>query len=104
MRAELKDGTDFLCLHSAMQCTVLLCLRPKAAVLRLLSLALLVALDRLEDSSFGTDAVVLNVTCFFQPLSLLLKLNPRVTELTCYDVSPVTPGNTDLHLFLKIPC
>jgi len=27
-----------------------------------------------------------------QPLSLLLKLNPRVTELTCYDVAPVTPG------------
>lgn len=27
-----------------------------------------------------------------QPLSLLLKLNPRVTELTCYDVAPITPG------------
>mmetsp|Transcript_43474 Transcript_43474/g.68074 ORF Transcript_43474/g.68074 Transcript_43474/m.68074 type:complete len:337 (-) Transcript_43474:163-1173(-) len=27
-----------------------------------------------------------------QPLSLLLKLNPRVTELSCYDVAPVTPG------------
>mmetsp|Transcript_52908 Transcript_52908/g.163725 ORF Transcript_52908/g.163725 Transcript_52908/m.163725 type:complete len:343 (+) Transcript_52908:71-1099(+) len=27
-----------------------------------------------------------------QPLSLLLKLNPRVTELTCFDVAPVTPG------------
>eukprot|EP00929_Paragymnodinium_shiwhaense_P021468 TRINITY_DN13_c0_g1_i1.p1 TRINITY_DN13_c0_g1~~TRINITY_DN13_c0_g1_i1.p1 ORF type:complete len:347 (-),score=89.18 TRINITY_DN13_c0_g1_i1:430-1470(-) len=27
-----------------------------------------------------------------QPLSLLLKLNPRVTALSCYDVSPVTPG------------
>merc|ERR1719251_253644 len=27
-----------------------------------------------------------------QPLSLLLKLNPRVTALTCYDVAPVTPG------------
>jgi len=27
-----------------------------------------------------------------QPLSLLLKLNPRVTELTCFDVAPITPG------------
>jgi NAD-dependent malate dehydrogenase len=27
-----------------------------------------------------------------QPLSLLLKLNPRVTALTCYDVAPFTPG------------
>merc|ERR1719230_1425201 len=27
-----------------------------------------------------------------QPLSLLLKINPRVTALTCYDVAPVTPG------------
>merc|ERR1719188_1992317 len=27
-----------------------------------------------------------------QPLSLLLKLNPRVKELTCYDVAPFTPG------------
>jgi len=27
-----------------------------------------------------------------QPLSLLLKLNPRVTELTGYDVAPFTPG------------
>merc|ERR1712039_934674 len=27
-----------------------------------------------------------------QPLSLLMKLNPRVTELTCYDVAPFTPG------------
>merc|ERR1719394_773161 len=27
-----------------------------------------------------------------QPLLLLLKLNPRVTELTCYDVAPITPG------------
>jgi len=27
-----------------------------------------------------------------QPLSLLLKINPRVTELTCYDVAPFTPG------------
>jgi len=27
-----------------------------------------------------------------QPLSLLLKLNPRVTELTCFDVAPFTPG------------
>jgi malate dehydrogenase len=27
-----------------------------------------------------------------QPLSLLLKLNPKVTELSCYDVAPVTPG------------
>merc|ERR1719253_649352 len=27
-----------------------------------------------------------------QPLSMLLKLNPRVTELSCYDVAPVTPG------------
>merc|ERR1712178_583607 len=27
-----------------------------------------------------------------QPLSLLLKLNPRVTALTCYDVAPITPG------------
>merc|ERR1719251_201937 len=27
-----------------------------------------------------------------QPLSLLLKLNPRVTTLTCFDVVPVTPG------------
>jgi len=27
-----------------------------------------------------------------QPLSLLLKLNPKVSELSCYDVAPVTPG------------
>merc|ERR1719454_1987328 len=27
-----------------------------------------------------------------QPLSLLLKLNPKVTSLTCYDVAPFTPG------------
>jgi malate/lactate dehydrogenase len=27
-----------------------------------------------------------------QPLSLLLKLNPLVTELSCYDVAPVVPG------------
>merc|ERR1719217_1584597 len=27
-----------------------------------------------------------------QPLSLLLKLNPRVTALTGYDVAPFTPG------------
>jgi len=27
-----------------------------------------------------------------QPLSLLLKLNPRVTQLTGYDVAPFTPG------------
>merc|ERR1719412_3028225 len=27
-----------------------------------------------------------------QPLSLLLKLNPRVSALTCYDVAPITPG------------
>ena len=27
-----------------------------------------------------------------QPLSLLLKLDKRVTELSCYDVAPVTPG------------
>lgn len=27
-----------------------------------------------------------------QPLALLLKLNPLVTELSCYDVAPVTPG------------
>merc|ERR1712151_1281267 len=27
-----------------------------------------------------------------QPLSLLLKINPRVTALTCYDVAPITPG------------
>jgi malate dehydrogenase len=27
-----------------------------------------------------------------QPLSLLLKQNPRVTALSCYDVAPVTPG------------
>jgi malate dehydrogenase len=27
-----------------------------------------------------------------QPLSLLLKLNPKVKELTCFDVAPVTPG------------
>jgi len=27
-----------------------------------------------------------------QPLSLLLKLNPRVTALTCFDVAPITPG------------
>lgn len=27
-----------------------------------------------------------------QPLSLLMKINPRVTELTCFDVAPITPG------------
>jgi len=27
-----------------------------------------------------------------QPLSLLMKTNPRVTALTCYDVAPITPG------------
>jgi len=27
-----------------------------------------------------------------QPMALLLKLNPLVTELSCYDVAPVTPG------------
>jgi len=27
-----------------------------------------------------------------QPLSLLMKLNPRVTALTCYDVAPIVPG------------
>lgn len=27
-----------------------------------------------------------------QPLSLLMKLNPRVTSLTCYDVAPFVPG------------
>jgi len=27
-----------------------------------------------------------------QPLSLLMKLNPMVTELSCFDVAPVTPG------------
>jgi len=27
-----------------------------------------------------------------QPLSLLLKLNPRVTELSCVDIVPLTPG------------
>lgn len=27
-----------------------------------------------------------------QPLSLILKMNPLVTALTCYDVAPVTPG------------
>jgi len=27
-----------------------------------------------------------------QPLSLLLKLDPRVTALSCYDVAPITPG------------
>merc|ERR1719396_328769 len=27
-----------------------------------------------------------------QPLSLLMKLNPKVTSLTCYDVAPVVPG------------
>nr|CAI5838416.1 unnamed protein product [Callosobruchus analis] len=27
-----------------------------------------------------------------QPLSLLLKLNPLVTELNCYDLAPFTPG------------
>lgn len=27
-----------------------------------------------------------------QPLSLLLKKNPRVAELTCFDVAPITPG------------
>merc|ERR1719352_2236500 len=27
-----------------------------------------------------------------QPLSMILKLNPRVTALTCYDVAPITPG------------
>jgi malate dehydrogenase len=27
-----------------------------------------------------------------QPLSLLLKMNPLVTELSCYDLAPVTPG------------
>jgi len=27
-----------------------------------------------------------------QPLSMLLKLNPKVTELTCFDVAPITPG------------
>jgi len=32
-----------------------------------------------------------------QPLSLLLKKNPRVSELTCFDVAPITPGvATDL--------
>jgi hypothetical protein len=41
-----------------------------------------------------------HVTWFLQPLSLLLKLNPRVTELTCYDVSPVTPGNIITFRFL----
>merc|ERR1719160_1258183 len=27
-----------------------------------------------------------------QPLSMILKMNPRVTALSCYDVAPVTPG------------
>jgi malate dehydrogenase len=27
-----------------------------------------------------------------QPLSLLLKANPLVTELSCYDLAPITPG------------
>jgi len=27
-----------------------------------------------------------------QPLALLLKLNPRVTTLTCFDVAPIVPG------------
>ncbi len=43
------------------------------------------------------------LTCFFQPLSLLLKLNPRVTELTCYDVSPVTPGIFGSLSFVEVP-
>merc|ERR1711953_1131020 len=41
-----------------------------------------------------------------QPLSLLLKLNPRVTSLTCYDVAPITPGvAADLsHINTKATC
>eukprot|EP00971_Amphidinium_carterae_P052290 1029369-Amphidinium_carterae.1 len=27
-----------------------------------------------------------------QPLSLLLKLNPQVSALSCFDVAPFTPG------------
>jgi hypothetical protein len=30
-----------------------------------------------------------------------MKLNPRVTELTCYDVSPVTPGKSFAGLDLS---
>jgi len=41
-----------------------------------------------------------------QPLSLLLKLNPDVTELSCFDVAPVTPGVAcDLsHINSKAKC
>merc|ERR1719350_1934002 len=41
-----------------------------------------------------------------QPLSLLLKLNPRVTALTCFDVAPFTPGvATDLsHIATNSKC
>jgi len=41
-----------------------------------------------------------------QPLSLLLKLNPRVTDLSCYDVAPFTPGvATDLdHIATNSKC
>jgi malate dehydrogenase len=35
-----------------------------------------------------------------QPLSLLLKLNPKVTELSCFDLAPVTPGK----LSFSQPC
>merc|ERR1719350_1972592 len=41
-----------------------------------------------------------------QPLSLLLKLNPRVTALSCFDVAPFTPGvGTDLsHIATNSKC
>eukprot|EP00929_Paragymnodinium_shiwhaense_P120573 TRINITY_DN92533_c0_g1_i1.p1 TRINITY_DN92533_c0_g1~~TRINITY_DN92533_c0_g1_i1.p1 ORF type:complete len:373 (-),score=71.94 TRINITY_DN92533_c0_g1_i1:282-1400(-) len=41
-----------------------------------------------------------------QPLSLLLKLNPRVSHLSCYDVHPITPGKAvDLsHISTNSKC
>merc|ERR1712232_345056 len=41
-----------------------------------------------------------------QPLSMILKMSPRVTALTCYDVAPITPGvATDLsHLSTNSTC
>ena len=41
-----------------------------------------------------------------QPLSMILKMNPRVTALSCFDVAPVTPGvAADLsHLSTNSTC
>jgi len=52
-----------------------------------------VAASAAADQKRGFKAAVLGAAGGIgQPLSLLMKLNPQVSELSCYDVAPITPG------------